>query len=100
MKELKRGHIVLINNEELSELPIKAVVVHVIKTQLRDDIYHAEYLIYFEHYLIRMSVNYLLDNEGNMEQLCPFTYEGMISSEVTFHDISEHLSSENSKIIY
>lgn len=100
MKELKRGHVVLINNEELSELPIKAVVVHVIKTQLRDDIYHAEYLMYFEHYLIRMSVNYLLDNQGNMEQLCPFTYEGMISSEVTFHDISEHLSSENSKIIY
>lgn len=100
MKELKRGHVVLINNEELSELPIKAVVVHVIKTQLRDDIYHAEYLMYFEHYLIRMSVNYILDNQGNMEQLCPFTYEGMISSEVTFHDISEHLSSENSKIIY
>lgn len=100
MKELKRGHVVLINNEELSELPIKAVVVHVIKTQLRDDIYHAEYLMYFEHYLIRMSVNYILDNQGNMEQLCPFTYEGMVSSEVTFHDISEHLSSENSKIIY
>lgn len=100
MKELKRGHVVLINNEELSELPIKAVVIHVIKTQLRDDIYHAEYLMYFEHYLIRMSVNYLLDNQGNMEQLCPFTYEGMISSEVTFHDISEHLSSEKSQIIY
>ena len=99
MKELKRGHVVLINNEELSELPIKAVVIHVIKTQLRDDIYHAEYLMYFEHYLIRMSVNYILDNQGNMEQLCPFTYEGMISSEVTFHDISEHFSSENSLLI-
>lgn len=100
MKELKRGHVVLINNEELSDRSIKAVVIHVIKTQLRDNIYHAEYLMYFEHYLIRMSVNYILDNQGNMEQLCPFTYEGMISSEVTFHDISEHLSSENSKIIY
>ena len=48
MKELKRGHVVLINNEELSELPIKAVVIHVIKSHLRDDIYHAEYLMYFE----------------------------------------------------
>ena len=43
MKELERGHIILINNEELSELPIKAVVIHVIKSHLRDDIYHAEY---------------------------------------------------------
>ena len=68
MKELKRGHVVLINNEELSDRSIKAVVIHVIKTQLRDDIYHAEYLMYFEHYLIRMSVNYILDNQGNMEQ--------------------------------
>ena len=90
MKELERGHIVLINKEELSELPIKAVVIHVIKSHLRDDIYHAEYLMYFEHYLIGMSVNYLLDNEGNMELLCPFNYEGMISSQVTFHDISEN----------
>lgn len=90
MKELERGSIVLINNEELSELPIKAVVVHVIKSHLRDDIYHAEYLMYFEHYLIRISVNYLLDNERNMELLCPFIYEGMISSQVTFHDISEN----------
>lgn len=90
MKELERGHIVLINNEELSELPIKAVVVYVIKSHLRDDIYHAEYLMYFEHYLIGMSVNYLLDNERNMELLCPFTYGGMISSQVTFHDISEN----------
>ena len=90
MKELERGHIVLINNEELSELPIKAVVIDVIKSHLRDDIYHAEYLMYFEHYLIRMSVNYLLDNERNMELLCPFIYEGMISSQVTFHDISEN----------
>ena len=35
-------------------------------------------------------MNYLLDNEGNMELLCPFNYEGMISSQVTFHDISEN----------
>lgn len=90
MKELERGHIVLLNIDELSELPIKAVVIHVIKSHLRDDIYHAEYLMYFEHYLIRISVNYLLDNQGNMELLCPFIYEGMISSQVTFHDISEN----------
>lgn len=90
MKELERGHIVLLNIDELSELPIKAVVIHVIKSHLRDDIYHAEYLMYFEHYLIRMSVNYLLDNERNTELLCPFIYEGMISSQVTFHDISEN----------
>ena len=90
MKELEIGDIFFINNEDLSELPIKAVVIDVIKSHLRDDIYHAEYLMYFEHYLIRMSVNYLLDNERNMELLCPFTYEGIISSQVTFHDISEN----------
>lgn len=90
MKELERGHIVLLNIEELSESPIKAVVIHIIKSHLRDDIYHAEYLMYFEHYLIRVSVNYLLDSQGDMDLLCPLTYEGMISSQVTFHDISEH----------
>lgn len=90
MKELERGHIVLLNIDELSESPIKAVVIHVIKSHLRDDIYHAEYLMYFEHYLIRVSVNYLLDSQGDMGLLCPLTYEGMISSQVTFHDISEH----------
>ena len=89
MKELEIGDIFFINNEELSELPIKAVVIDVRKSHLRDDIYYSEYLMYFEHYLIRMSVNYLLDNKRDMKLLCPFKYEGMISSKVTFNDISE-----------
>ena len=90
MKELEIGDIFFINNEDLSELPIKAVIIDVIKSHLRDDICHTEYLMYFEHYLIRMSVNYLLDNKRDMKLLCPFKYEGMISYKVTFHDISEH----------
>lgn len=82
MKELKKGASIVITDIKLSEIPVLATIIDYKTIPKESNIYQIIYIVYFEHYLVKVSREVLLDDKGEERLSSPYTLIEVISSSV------------------
>lgn len=82
MKELKKGASIVITDTNLSEIPVSATIIDYKTIQKESNIYQIICIVYFEHYLVKVSREVLLDDKGEERLSSPYTLIEVISSSV------------------